>query len=195
MQQRLNILMLCLFPGKLVVVSDAQCGHNKPSPQSRACQERECDAFRGLSDNELPTAIEQPAIINTKKEWNIGSWSQCSVTCGTGHRTRSVICPSGQCHPENRPAHAEYCNQGPCESPKIDTAQSQPKPTLSSRSSHSSSFASWLVTEWSHCSEQCGKFCEIIINFNNSINKIINRQNGECFLITLITVISILLTK
>lgn len=61
---------------------------------------------------------------------------QCSVSCGTGHRTRSVSCPSGQCHPEDRPKYAEYCENGLC--------SSNEKPSL------------WLVTEWSQCSESCG---------------------------------------
>ncbi|CAG9762392.1 unnamed protein product [Ceutorhynchus assimilis] len=135
--------------GKPIVVSEAQCGHDKPSAQTRACQEKECDFYKGLTDNELPQPVEQP-----KKDWIIGSWSKCSVTCGTGHRTRSVICPSGQCHAENRPAHAEYCSQASCD--QIDvTVPSQVKPTVALRSSHSGSTL-WLVTEWSHCSEQCG---------------------------------------
>lgn len=65
------------FAGNLIVVSDAQCAHNKPSPETRACQERECELFRGLSDNELPQAPKQPAIIS-KKEWSVGSWSPVS---------------------------------------------------------------------------------------------------------------------
>ncbi|KAL1512823.1 hypothetical protein ABEB36_002345 [Hypothenemus hampei] len=138
--------------GKVIVVSDAQCEHDKPAPQSRACQERECSgAFNGLTDNELPLSVQH----SNRKEWTVSGWSQCSATCGTGHRTRSVICPSGQCHPENRPAHAEYCHNGPCDTQKLDTSSSQPKVSISSsHPDHEKS--SWLVTEWSHCSEQCG---------------------------------------
>lgn len=141
--------------GKSIVISEAQCSKPKPSLQTRACQERECDFFKGLSDNELPQAVEHP-IRSTRKDWTVGAWSQCSVTCGTGHRTRSVVCPSGQCHPENRPAHAEYCNQGSCETSNILTGPSESKSAASTSYNNGNSFSSWLVTEWSHCSEQCG---------------------------------------
>lgn len=57
--------------GKLIVVSDAQCGHeNKPIPQTRACRERECSPFKGLTDNE----VEQP-----KREWTVGGRDRKSV--------------------------------------------------------------------------------------------------------------------
>jgi hypothetical protein len=60
------------------------------------------------------------------------------VSCGTGHRTRSVTCPTGRCHPEDRPKYAEYCENGPCSASL--TGETSP----------------WLLTEWSHCSESCG---------------------------------------
>lgn len=72
---------------------------------------------------------------------------QCSTTCDTGHRTRSVTCPSGRCRSEDRPPHREYCNMGPCLIPPV---------TVSSLSQTSHSTSAWLVTEWSHCSEHCG---------------------------------------
>lgn len=47
-----------------------------------------------------------------------------------------MSCPSGQCHPEDRPKHAEYCENGPC--------------------STSEKTSPWLLTEWSQCSASCG---------------------------------------
>lgn len=63
---------------------------------------------------------------------------QCSVTCGKGYRTRSIICPGGECRPEERPSHAEYCDSGECVIPS--STESSP----------------WLLSEWSQCSELCG---------------------------------------
>lgn len=146
------------FSGKIIVVSEAQCPKPKPSLESRACQERECEYFKGLQDNELPQSIDNQ--VAKKVDWTVGPWSQCSASCGTGHRGRTVTCPSGQCHPEDRPIHAEYCNQEPCGNKRaVDVVQSQSRISTissSSLSSQSSAVSPWLVTEWSHCSEQCG---------------------------------------
>ncbi|XP_030764113.1 thrombospondin type-1 domain-containing protein 4-like [Sitophilus oryzae] len=155
------------FNGKIIVVSEAQCPKPKPSLESRACQERECEYFKGLQDNELPQSIDNQ--VAKKVDWTVGPWSQCSASCGTGHRGRTVTCPSGQCHPEDRPIHAEYCNQEPCGNKRaVDVVQSQSRISTissSSLSSQSSAVSPWLVTEWSHCSEQCGRFGRFI-SFN-----------------------------
>ncbi|XP_076267689.1 thrombospondin type 1 domain containing lonely heart isoform X2 [Rhynchophorus ferrugineus] len=140
---------------KLVVVSDAQCPKPKPSLQSRACQERECDYFKGITNNELPQSLDPPTL--KPKEWTLGSWSQCSASCGRAHRTRSVTCPSGRCSPENRPPHVEYCDQEPCDN-NIDGIQSQSKVSIlpSYVDYHADYDNPWLKSEWSRCSEQCG---------------------------------------
>lgn len=72
---------------------------------------------------------------------------QCTVSCGTGHRSRQITCPSGLCRVEDRPVHAEYCNAGPCSPTSISQTSS---------STNTGPFSAWLVTEWSHCSEACG---------------------------------------
>ncbi|CAH1991455.1 unnamed protein product [Acanthoscelides obtectus] len=125
-----------------VIVSESLCQRlPKPAVQSRPCRKPACES---ISDNELPRIEE--------KSWMTGNWSQCSVTCGTGHRTRSVICPSSHhCKAEHRPAHAEYCSMGPC-SASLSGSVSDSE----SRNSITSYSSSWLVTEWSQCSEACG---------------------------------------
>ncbi|KAJ8916379.1 hypothetical protein NQ315_005077 [Exocentrus adspersus] len=122
-----------------IIVSDEQCPTPKPSSQTRTCREAACE----INDNELPQNVDSSRV---NKEWSVGSWSECSVSCGTGHKTRQVTCPSSQCRIEDRPAHAEYCNVGPC------AASSTNYPS----STNTLSFSSWLVTDWSQCSEPCG---------------------------------------
>ncbi|XP_008195650.1 thrombospondin type-1 domain-containing protein 4 [Tribolium castaneum] len=115
-----------LSTGRSVVTNEGSCPRPKPPSQAKPCMMDPCESIR---DNELPQTPE-------RLEWSVGAWSACSVSCGTGHRTRSVTCPSGRCPPEDRPKYAEYCENGPCSA----TSESSP----------------WLLTEWSHCSESCG---------------------------------------
>ncbi|XP_045460910.1 thrombospondin type-1 domain-containing protein 4-like isoform X2 [Harmonia axyridis] len=131
-----------LNTGREVVVDDVQCsGRPRPLVKTQTCNSQvDCD----LINNEVP---ENPNFKSGKldKEWLVGDWSACSVTCGTGHRSRSVSCPSGECPVESRPPHAEYCTLPNC--------NHQPRP---SRPSDSTEISPWLVTEWSKCSEECG---------------------------------------
>uniref|UniRef100_A0A3B3ZM05 Peptidase M12B domain-containing protein n=1 Tax=Periophthalmus magnuspinnatus TaxID=409849 RepID=A0A3B3ZM05_9GOBI len=72
--------------------------------------------------------------------WKHGSWSECSVTCGTGvqrqavhcvHRTRGII-EEHLCDPESRPeTNHSSCVKEPCP-------------------------AMWWVGEWQRCSSSCG---------------------------------------
>lgn len=119
-----------------IVLADAQCPRPKPSSQTRSCSGVACE----ISDNELPQTVDG------SRDWSVGPWSECSVSCGTGHRNRPVTCPSGLCRVEDRPAHAEYCNAAPCTS----------TPVSESHHSNAVPFSAWLVTEWSHCSVACG---------------------------------------
>ncbi|KAH0812217.1 hypothetical protein GEV33_010573 [Tenebrio molitor] len=123
-----------LSTGRQIVTNDMACPRPKPASQAKPCIQEPCDSIR---DNELPQTPET-SLRNIRQEWSVGPWSSCSVSCGTGHRTRSVTCPTGRCHPEDRPKYAEYCENGPCSASL--TGETSP----------------WLLTEWSHCSESCG---------------------------------------
>ncbi|KAK9874024.1 hypothetical protein WA026_002378 [Henosepilachna vigintioctopunctata] len=131
-----------LNTGREVLVDDAQCsGRPKPKFKTRTCTEIACD---NINNNEIPRT---PDFRSSSAEgrWLVGDWSECSVTCGTGHRSRSVTCTSGECRPDNRPSHAEYCSLPKC----------APQP-LSQNPTQKTEISPWLVSEWSQCSENCG---------------------------------------
>nr|XP_023013679.1 ADAMTS-like protein 4 [Leptinotarsa decemlineata] len=130
-----------------VPVSESQCSIPKPTSQTRICQLSACES---LSDNQLTSFRLFIQISSVITYFESESNFQCSVSCGTGHRTRSVTCPSGRCRPEDRPPHAEYCNVGSCNVPAPPVSDSH-----TSAASHRS-ISVWLTTEWSHCSEDCG---------------------------------------
>lgn len=118
--------------GKPIAVHDNVCSTPKPNPSSRPCKLPSCET---RSDNEINQRVDSSNKVEVH-EWKMGPWSQCSVSCGTGQRTRAISCPSGRCLSELRPPHAEYCDSGNC------AAYGHVSP--------------WLVSEWSHCSESCG---------------------------------------
>ncbi|XP_049328153.1 thrombospondin type-1 domain-containing protein 4 isoform X1 [Astyanax mexicanus] len=75
-------------------------------------------------------------------QWQIRSeWSQCSVPCGVGQRSREVVCVDNlgdvasdeECNVPMRPQHLENCDMGTCTQ-------------------------SWFYTHWSdRCSADCGQ--------------------------------------
>ncbi|XP_010192321.1 PREDICTED: A disintegrin and metalloproteinase with thrombospondin motifs 7-like, partial [Mesitornis unicolor] len=65
--------------------------------------------------------------------WEVGNWSECSVTCGVGAIWRPVRCSSGSdegCAVADKPVPARRCSPRPC--------------------------SSWRVGNWSKCSRSCG---------------------------------------
>ncbi|XP_064200825.1 A disintegrin and metalloproteinase with thrombospondin motifs 20 isoform X1 [Anguilla rostrata] len=74
--------------------------------------------------------------------WNYGVWGKCTQTCGSGSRTRLVVCqqPGGQrlseqnCDVLEKPPEAEACNTQPCPGG-----------------------VSWHRRPWSPCSVSCGR--------------------------------------
>nr|XP_022913821.1 thrombospondin type-1 domain-containing protein 4 isoform X1 [Onthophagus taurus] len=132
-----NYLLKCMEEepqtGRMLTVDDGRCPQPKPTASSRSCTLPSCE-------NSILNALPQTVEVDNRKsyhKWHVSPWSQCSVTCGTGHRTREVSCPSTQCRPDLRPTHAEHCDEGPCPDPTG-------KPS------------NWLLSEWSQCSETCG---------------------------------------
>ncbi|XP_025068798.1 thrombospondin type-1 domain-containing protein 4 isoform X3 [Alligator sinensis] len=95
------------------------CGNNQPS-ETTPCNNGPCAG---------------------KVEWFAGSWSQCSIECGSGTQQREVICVRKtegsfdvlnpyECSFLERPASQQSCYLKPCG-------------------------AKWFNTEWSTCSKSC----------------------------------------
>ncbi|XP_078314081.1 thrombospondin type-1 domain-containing protein 4-like isoform X3 [Crassostrea virginica] len=99
------------------------------------------------NDNCVPDA--RPAIqtiqCNTRicpPGWDIGNWSDCSVSCGRGMQTRPVVCA-----------------QRISSSSKLDVQPTKcpvPRPE-SSRTCMNKPCADWKIGEWQKCSSICGK--------------------------------------
>ncbi|XP_041442688.1 thrombospondin type-1 domain-containing protein 4 isoform X1 [Xenopus laevis] len=95
------------------------CGNHRP-PETTACNNGPCEG---------------------KVEWFTGSWSQCSVECGTGTQQRDVICITKTAEGFNvvKPNECSYLERPP-----------------NQQSCHLKSCgAKWFNTDWSACSKSC----------------------------------------
>ncbi|XP_051706363.1 A disintegrin and metalloproteinase with thrombospondin motifs 20 isoform X2 [Oryctolagus cuniculus] len=69
----------------------------------------------------LPRPAETAACVSPCGEWQAGSWSPCSASCGRGKATRQVVCMSyhqpideSYCDPEARPVTEQECTLAAC---------------------------------------------------------------------------------
>ncbi len=83
-----------------VAVSESFCDSAKPAT-SKSCILAACPHYK----------------------WKAGAWSTCSVTCGSGVKTRTVNCvqvgtntvvDKSLCMLHNKPSPAKVCRPGPC---------------------------------------------------------------------------------
>ncbi|XP_045118901.1 LOW QUALITY PROTEIN: ADAMTS-like protein 4 [Portunus trituberculatus] len=82
----------------------------------------------------------QPCTMAPCTKWEVTAWTQCSVECGTGLKTRQVTCRA-----DGRRVGAEECN-----------IQEKP-PSQQLCHAHSCAHHTWFYTDWS---EECFGGCE-----------------------------------
>ncbi|XP_009869174.1 PREDICTED: A disintegrin and metalloproteinase with thrombospondin motifs 7-like, partial [Apaloderma vittatum] len=118
----------------LVITSDA----DDAAPETRE-QEGWAEVTEGTADNEQEEEEMEkeeallPPSTTAMPSWEVGNWSECSVTCGVGAIWRTVRCSTNRdndCAAANRPVPARRCSLRPC--------------------------SSWRVGNWSKCSRSCG---------------------------------------
>ncbi|XP_043119696.1 papilin isoform X2 [Puntigrus tetrazona] len=100
------------------VVEDSQCASYAPRPLNQQnCNMQKCAQYR------------------------VSSWSQCSVTCGSGKQTRDVVCVGSDgasledyaCGTQPKPPRTQACEMPVCRSP-----------------------VGWHIGDWGLCSKSCG---------------------------------------
>ncbi|XP_041374550.1 thrombospondin type-1 domain-containing protein 4-like [Gigantopelta aegis] len=94
---------------------DVVCMKNLGGSLLTIVTEENCLAEKKSSTEEL--CSKRPSC---KPQWYMTEWSKCSVSCGTGSKTREVKCldpelvPSFDCKPSRRPRERQSCNRQSC---------------------------------------------------------------------------------
>ncbi|XP_037688264.1 papilin isoform X3 [Choloepus didactylus] len=112
------------------------CVFSSGAGVQEAAEEAECASLPGK-----PPAT-QACNLQRCAAWSVEPWGECSVSCGSGVRTRTVTCRSDEgsllhataCSLEDRPPLTEPCVRDDC-------------PILSDRA--------WDVSAWGLCSKSC----------------------------------------
>ncbi|XP_030647560.1 A disintegrin and metalloproteinase with thrombospondin motifs 12-like [Chanos chanos] len=63
-----------------------------------------------------------------RSDWVVGNWSECSLPCGGGVKSRIVMCVSDSCDPGTRPRSTVFCNLQSCSSHRRIGPPFRPRP-------------------------------------------------------------------
>ncbi|CAG5120145.1 unnamed protein product, partial [Candidula unifasciata] len=102
----------------------ADCGEGMRS-RPVVCLRRSVGSVSLVRDEECDASAKpetEESCVNTacNAVWYTSPWSECSVTCGEGHRTREVRCiednrrPSHRCPSTSKPDAREVCTLAQC---------------------------------------------------------------------------------
>uniref|UniRef100_A0A3B3V505 ADAM metallopeptidase with thrombospondin type 1 motif 9 n=1 Tax=Poecilia latipinna TaxID=48699 RepID=A0A3B3V505_9TELE len=105
------------------------------------CQDENGYPANSCEDRNRPTE-QRSCESGPCPQWVYGNWGECTKPCGSGIKTRLVVCqrPNGErfndlsCEIHDKPPDREQCNTQPCPS-----------------SPH------WSTDPWSSCSASCGR--------------------------------------
>ncbi|KAM6215650.1 A disintegrin and metalloproteinase with thrombospondin motifs 20 [Rhynchocyon petersi] len=142
------------------------------------------DAHDGIADESfcahLPRPPEVVGCFIPCGEWQAGSWSSCSASCGNGKITRQVLCINyhqavneDYCDPKVRPSTEQECHLADCLPTYIHFPGSSEQPSHSpdrsfplthrpednqSQGLHPSARGSqWRTGPWGSCSSSCAR--------------------------------------
>ncbi|XP_075407973.1 A disintegrin and metalloproteinase with thrombospondin motifs 20 [Tenrec ecaudatus] len=147
------------------------CGSGK---QARyiSCRDAHDKIVTELYCAHLPRPPEKADCFNPCGEWQAGSWSPCSATCGNGKTTRHVLCVNyhqtineGYCDPTVRPVIEQECYLAACPPVYLHSPgspeQPSPPPDRSAPFTHkpeglpSIRGNQWRIGPWGSCSGSC----------------------------------------
>ncbi|KAI1733039.1 GON domain-containing protein [Ditylenchus destructor] len=113
-----------------IVFYDTECQAHKPKTE-RDCERMPCPILPRKNDSSPEKSV-------SSIHWGIGSWGDCSKTCGRGIQRRLV-----QCRDQIRLLPAEYCRHL--------------KTVISEQECELSSCFEWTVGPWEKCNATCGE--------------------------------------